>query len=231
MLQLERRNDLMRILHERKSITVKELCAALYASPATVRRDLEALENEGVLKRSFGGAVLTETFPDELPLAVRAVAHVAEKKRIAAKAARFVLPGETVFIDGSSTTQFLVPHLAGVPEITVVTNSPLVCAALAEYRVRCLCTGGELLSGAMSLCGSDAERFVRGIRAHAVFFSARGAAGGTLTDSSKAVRDVKLAMIENSAKQYYLGDTSKNGLCYPYAVARLADLTAAVDEG
>ena len=67
MLQLERQQDLMRLLQIHKSMTVKELCDALYASPATVRRDLAALERAGLLQRSFGGAVLCEVFPDQRP--------------------------------------------------------------------------------------------------------------------------------------------------------------------
>ena len=79
MLQIERQQDILRLLGTHKSMTVKELCTALFASPATIRRDLAELERAGHLRRSFGGAVLTESYPDQLPLTVRACDRITEK--------------------------------------------------------------------------------------------------------------------------------------------------------
>ena len=230
MLQLERQQDIMRLLQSRKSMTVKELCTALYASPATVRRDLSALEQAGLLQRSFGGAVLCETFPDQLPFAVRAEEHVAEKKRIAAKAAGLLRPGETVFLDASTTTFYLTLYLKDIPDLTVITNSPRACEALAERSVRCFCTGGEMLEGSHALVGSSAESFVRGIRAHVCVFSARGMANGQITDSSKGERDLKIAMLEHSARSIFLCDSSKEGKTYPYIVTDLDRVDEVITE-
>ena len=71
MLQLQRQNDIMRLLRKNKELTIKEICTKLYCSPATVRRDLVELERQGLLKRSFGGAVLSEDFSNQLPLSIR----------------------------------------------------------------------------------------------------------------------------------------------------------------
>ena len=230
MLQLERRQDILRLLQQRKSMTVKELCDALYASAATVRRDLAALEQAGLVARSFGGAVLCEVFPDQRPFSVRSGEQTAQKKRIAAKAAPLIRAGETVFLDASTTTHFLVPHLRDIPDLTVITNSPHTCVALAEQGVRSLCTGGELLAGSLALVGSDAERFVREIRAHVCVFSARGLCDGEITDSSKAERDLKLAMLKNAVRSIFLCDSSKVGARYPYVVGTVAQVDAVVDE-
>ena len=230
MLQLERQKDLMRLLQIHKSMTVKELCDALYASAATVRRDLAALERAGLLQRSFGGAVLCESFPDQQPFAVRSVEQIAQKKRIAAKATSLIHAGETVFLDASTTTHELIPYLRDVPDLTVVTNSPRACLALAECGVRCFCTGGELLAGSVALVGSDAIRFVSGIRAHVCVFSARGVQNGVITDSSKAERDLKIAMLQNAERSIFLCDSSKVGNSYPYVIANAADVTCSVDE-
>lgn len=231
MLQLERQKDLMRLLQIHKSMTVKELCGALFASPATVRRDLEALEQAGLLTRSFGGAVLNEIFPDQQPFSVRSGEHMAQKKRIAAKAATLIHGGETLFLDASTTTHYLVPHLRDIPDLTVVTNSPHVCLTLAEYGVRSFCTGGELLAGSLALVGSDAESFVRKIRAHVCVFSARGVANGEISDSSKAERDLKIAMLERAERSIFLCDSSKQGKSFPYIVAALSEIDHRIDEG
>lgn len=230
MLQLERQNDILRLLNEKKELTVKELCALLYCSPATVRRDLEALEKKGALKRSFGGAVLSESFSDQIPLFLRSAKRIPEKKRICAKAAAFFRPGTTVFVDASSTTCFLAPYLRNIPELTVITNNPHLNIRLSECGIHNLCTGGEMLNGSIAMAGSDAIRFVESIHADAFFFSARGVCDGEISDSSKAERDIKTAMAERAAHLYFLCDTSKHGLRFPYTVARLSDMDAVIDE-
>ena len=230
MLQLQRQNDMMRLLSEKKELTVKELCALLYCSPATVRRDLAELEGKGLLKRSFGGAVINETFADQLPLFLRSAERVAEKKRICAKAVRFFRPGETVFLDASTTTFFLAPLLKGIDGLTVITNNPHLSIKLSEYRVHNFCTGGEMLNDSIAFVGDEAIRFVGGIYAHAFFFSARGVADGEISDSSKAERDIKIAMFERSARRYFLCDSTKVGQRYPYTVTTLSHVDATVDE-
>ena len=76
-----------------------------------------------------------------------------------------------------------------------------------------------MLNSSIALVGSEAERFVRGIRADACFFSARGVYRGGIYDSSKEERDIKIAMLENSERYYFLCDSSKFEAVYPYLIA------------
>lgn len=230
MLQLQRQNDILRLIKKKKELTVKEICAALYVSPATVRRDLCDLEKQGHIKRSFGGAVLNESFFDQQPLSVRGVKNIPEKQRICAKAAQFLHEGETVFIDASSTTYFLAAHLKDIPDITVITNNPHLNIVLSKMNVQNYCTGGKMLNSSMAFVGSEAERFIRGIHADSFFFSARGICDGRIYDSSKSERDIKIAMLENSSKHYFLGDSSKMGTVFPYLVAEEKDLDKLITE-
>ena len=230
MLQLQRQNDILRYLKKEKELTVKELCAMLYCSQATVRRDLAELEKQGLVKRSFGGAVLNESFFDQQPLAVRGVKNVTEKQRICAKAAQFLCPGETIFIDASSTTCFLASHLKNIPDLIVITNNPHLNILLSQMKVRNYCTGGEMLNSSIALVGSEAERFVRGIRADAFFFSARGVFEGGIYDSSKEERDIKIAMLEHSRKHYFLCDSAKFDNAYPYLITRQELLEETITE-
>ena len=230
MLQQQRHRQILELLRAQKELTVKELCARLYLSPATVRRDLSALEQQGYLKRSYGGAVLTEFFADQLPLAIRSATHIAQKKRICAKAASLIHDGDTLFLDASSTTYFLAPHLTNFSELTVITNNPHLCIALSELKIRNHCTGGEMLHDSIALVGRDAERMIDGIRANLCFFSARGYREGELSDSSKAERDVKLAMLGRADVRVCLCDRSKNGLSFPYRIAHADDLDEVITE-
>ncbi|MBQ8345428.1 MAG: DeoR/GlpR transcriptional regulator [Clostridia bacterium] len=230
MLPLQRQNDIMRLLEQNKELTVKEICAALYYSPATVRRDLNELEQRGLLKRSFGGAVLTESYAEQLPLTIRAATHIGAKKHICAKAASMISEGDTVFLDASSTTYFLAPHLRGIADLTVITNNPHLCVVLSQLKIRNFCTGGEMLHDSIALAGSEAERFVRGVHAHKCFFSARGLCDGEISDSSKPERDMKCAMLERSDTHIFLCDTSKVGTRFPYRITDLSAIDTMIDE-
>jgi DeoR/GlpR family transcriptional regulator of sugar metabolism len=230
MLQLQRHNEIMRLLSDHKELTVKELCAQLYYSPATIRRDLAELEEKGLLKRSFGGAVLSDNFTDQFPLEIRAAQNLAQKKRICAKAAQLVESGDTIFIAGSTTTFFLAEYLRQIPNITVITNSPHMNIRLSEAHVKNLCAGGEMLPNSTVLVGSETERFIRGIRAAKFFFSARGYANGVISDSSKSERDIKITMLEQSQKSYFLYDRSKLDQVYPFCIAKDTDVTELIDE-
>lgn len=230
MLKLERHKDIMRILNERKSITVKELCTLLYASPATIRRDLAELERSGMLQKSFGGAVVRDSFYDQLPLSLREEESIASKRKIAARAATLIHPGDTIFIDASTTTFCLAPFLSSIPEITVITNSPKLSLALASQDVTNYSTGGKMLNDSAALVGSSAEKYIGGIYAHSVFFSARGICNNIATDSSKGERDIKIAMIENSKNAYLLCDSGKQGKKYPYIVTNAGRISMLIDE-
>lgn len=230
MLQLQRRNEILDLLKKEREMTVKELCARLFCSPATVRRDLFELEKQGLIKRSFGGAVYSDSFFDQQPLALRGVENVAAKQRICARGAALLKGGETVFVDASSTSFFLAPYLKHVPEITVITNNPHLNIVLSQLGVRNYCTGGEMLNSSIALVGSEAERFVRGVRADVMFFSARGVCEGQIYDSSKEERDIKIAMLERAQRRYFLCDSSKLGHAYPYLVAAESELDGTVTE-
>lgn len=228
MLQLERQKDILKILSERKNVTVKELCSYLYASPATIRRDLHELENEGLITRSFGGAVLNEVFPHQVPASIRENENAAEKKKLAAKAAKLILPGETILIDGSTTTFWLAPYLKQIPDITVITNNPKLSLALSEYCVRNFSTGGEMLSESMILVGTQAEHFIRSIRAHKFFFSARGIQEGYITDSCVYQCGIKQTMLACSEKSYFLCGNDKFGHTYPHVITATDNITGII---
>jgi len=183
-----------------------------------------------LLKRSFGGAVLTERYTEQLPLAIRAAKHIAAKKHICAKAAEWICDGDTLFLDASSTTYFLAPYLKAFSELTVITNNPHLSVALSELKIHNLCTGGEMLNDSIALVGSDTQRFLRGIRAHKCFFSARGLCDGEISDSSKEERDVKIAMLERAEQSFFLCDSSKENLRFPYTVAALSERIRRIDE-
>ena len=229
MLQLKRKNDILQLLREHKELTVKELCAMLYSSPATIRRDLCELESEGLLKRSFGGAVLVEDYSNQLPRNLRYRTNIQAKKALCAKAAQLIHDGDTIFIDASSTTYFLAPYLKKYQELTVVTNNPGLSLLLSDMKIHNLCTGGEMLNDSCALVGKEAEHFVSRIHAHKCFFSARGYTD-IASDSSRFERDIKEEMLAHANQSCFIADPSKRGSSFPYPIVNLADVDCVVVE-
>ena len=91
-------------------------------------------------------------------------------------------------------------------------------------------TGGEMLNNSIALTGSEAERFVRGICVDSFFFSARGIYDKQIFDSSKGERDMKIAMLAQSQKHYFLCDTSKQQQRFPYLITDISNIDEIIEE-
>lgn len=103
MLAIDRSKKIMSLLQKDGSVMVPQLSKLFDVTEETVRRDLEKLENDGLLKRTHGGAVLNENIKVDLPLNIREVTNIEGKKRIGIKVAEYIEDGETIILDSSST--------------------------------------------------------------------------------------------------------------------------------
>ena len=231
MYNLERQEQIMGILEERKSISVKQLSKLLYVSQPTVRRDLDSLCRQGKVQRTHGGVVLRKASDAEIPLMFREDQNNAAKKAIAEKASRLIHDGDVIFLDASSTVSYLVPHLKKFRDLLVVTNSPKTSMRLGEQNIKNYCTGGLLLSHSIAYVGSETEKFIAGINADVFFFSSRGyTEDGHITDSSELEVAAKKAMLRNAQKSYYLCDSSKRDKKFAFNVCSVNDLAGIIDE-
>ncbi|MCP4385688.1 MAG: DeoR/GlpR transcriptional regulator [Hyphomicrobiales bacterium] len=143
-LPARRRSELLNIAKTRGSITVTEIANELAVSTDTIRRDLDYLSGRGLLMRTHGGAVPVDGFMDrDTPIGIRVNARATEKARIARAAAALIVDGETLIINGGSTTRALVGELGSLRNLTIVTNSLSVPAAVLPNTAR----GVYLLGG------------------------------------------------------------------------------------
>ena len=170
----ERHNKIIDILEKRSSASVHYLAQALYVSEPTIRRDLAALQEQGKIRRTFGGAVLSDMINREVPFALREHENRRAKDAIARMAVKQIRDGQIIFLDASSTVSYLTPYLASFSDLTVITNSPKTSLKLAELKIRSLSTGGLLLENSIAFVGAHAENFVRNFNADIFFFSCRG---------------------------------------------------------
>lgn len=223
----ERERSILEILVRQKRVSVKELAAALYISEPSVRRDLAQLEQQRLIKRVHGGAVLDETGISQLkiPFVIRELENTDEKVRIARRASQLVHDGDTVFLDASSSAYNLVPFLLSKNELTIITSGIKTMTALAEYGRRVLCTGGDVMNTCLSLVGDTAVETVHHYHADICFFSCRGISEtGELSDISREENLVRQAMIARSRTAYLLCTRNKLGKQFYHRLCHASDL-------
>lgn len=231
MYDLERQEKILNILSKSGSVSVARLARELFVSQPTVRRDLSALAERGVISRTHGGAVLRDTSEREIPLMFREDQNNAAKRKIAEKAIEHVKNGSVIFLDASTTVSYLIPLLERFEDLVVVTNSPKTSMCLGERGIKNYSTGGLLLMHSVAYVGSEAERFVAGINADLFFFSSRGyLEEGSITDSSAEEASLRRAMLKNAEKAIYLADSTKRGQKYMYNICDVADVDAVINE-
>jgi DeoR/GlpR family transcriptional regulator of sugar metabolism len=163
-LPARRRFELIRLARRQGQLSVTELSSQFGVSPDTIRRDLDLLSVRGLVRRTHGGAVPADHLvPSESPFAQRLNLRTAEKTRIAQCAAALIQNGETLIINGGSTTRIFAFEMAGKKNLTVVTNALAIPASLPEQAVRDIFVlGGEyraeshITVGSVAYCGSTA---------------------------------------------------------------------------
>ena len=211
MLTLERQQAIVDYLKKKKSTTVTELSKLLFIGEATIRRDLNKLEKEGVLKRTYGGAVLLEGLDIEIPLAVRVEEQKKPKEVIGQLAAGLVSDGNIIVIDSSSTALRMIPYLKDRANLTVITNGNKTSMELGELlHTKVYCTGGILRENSMSFIGELARKCIQEFYTDLLFFSCKSISmEGGLSDVNNDEAELRRLMIRNCEKAVLLCDSSK----------------------
>lgn len=233
MLPLERRNQILEILSKKQAATVDELCAALYSSGATIRRDLQILENSGLIRRTHGGAVHIDSNTRDFPLTLRENENAAAKEQLAQKALSLIKDGQTLFMDSSSTVCHLARRLSGFQSLRVITNGLKTASILAEISgIEVYSTGGRLRETAMSFTGNQAMDFVRNFSADLAFISCRGVEPDVgITDSDESEASLKRVYIQNARHVILMCDNSKLGKRYFCKVGPLDSVHKIITNG
>lgn len=214
MLAQERRFRICEILSGQRTVSASELQRLLKVTSATVRRDLAALERQGLLVRSHGGAVSKSSNTNFQPsYDTLGRTNPEEKQWIAAEAAKLILDGDTIFLEGSTTVYELASRLQSHNRLTVVTNSPLIVCQLQHYpNINVMCTGGDLQRDIFYLSGQWAQRALSEIRVDKAVLgvSAIDPAYGIST-ASQAEAQIKKMIMKAAKVKIALADHSKFG--------------------
>lgn len=209
------------------TVDVGELAEQLSASPATIRRDLAALERQRLLARTHGGAV-AHAVTYELPLRYKGVRHAEEKRRIATAAAATVSEGMAVGMTGGTTATEVARALADRQELTIVTNALNIASELGvRPNIKLIVTGGLARSKTFELSGPIAEASLTGLNLDVAFIGVDGVdARAGCTTHEEVEAHTNGVMIQHSKRVVLVADSSKIG---KVAFARIC-AAGAVDE-
>jgi DeoR/GlpR family transcriptional regulator of sugar metabolism len=202
------------ILRKQPGLRVPELAQALNVSEGTVRNDLNALEEEGRLRRVHGGAVLNNQDQFQNNSFVRRYKQsVSAKLMITREAALLVRDGDSIFLDASSTDYYLARELAKRQELRVVTNGFEVARELAENPSNnVILIGGVVNNNSSSVTGLLSERIIEEMSIEKTFLSCSGfSLERGMTEILLAEAQIKRKVIESSQQLYALVDSSKFG--------------------
>lgn len=227
----EREKEILEILLKQKNVTVKQLADLLFISEPSVRRDLASLENQRLIKRIHGGAILEETMmsKNKIPFLIREYEQSNDKTLIAQKAIEFVNDNDVIFLDASTSCYYLIPFLASKRNITVITNGVKTLTKLAEYDINVIATGGSLVNSCLALVGEEAFKTIESYNADIAFFSCRGLSDdGYLTDIAPEENNIRKRMIKNSKKAYLLCASEKFGKKYFHNLCHKDELTGII---
>ncbi|HEV3304586.1 MAG TPA: DeoR/GlpR family DNA-binding transcription regulator [Planctomycetaceae bacterium] len=230
MLVDQRRLQILEITEKSGFVALSELVERVGASESTVRRDLDYLDGIGQIRRTRGGAAYVG---DSItPFEVRGTRAKEQKEHIAAVAAALVEPGETVLLDGGTTTLEVAKHLVGKP-LQVVTNSlPIVNILVNSPQTELIVIGGFLYPKTGVNLGPIAVAALKSIHARRLFVSAGGITAAGLFNSNALLVETERQMIDSAEELIVVSDSSKLGhsalahLCPLDVVDRLV-----VDEG
>jgi DeoR/GlpR family transcriptional regulator of sugar metabolism len=169
MLTKRRQQLLLEYINTHKSAQVTELCREFDISISTVRRDLIALEDHGLISRVHGGAIPVER-SNELPILQRSFQQAEEKRRIGEAAAGLVEDGDTILITGGTTTDSMLPYLAPRGNLTVITNSISCAYSLTQHpHIAVAMLGGWLRHAGFSVHGPLTESGLRDLHPTKIF--------------------------------------------------------------
>ncbi|HET7479109.1 MAG TPA: DeoR/GlpR family DNA-binding transcription regulator [Rubrobacteraceae bacterium] len=209
----ERHGFILDLARAEGRVEVSALADSFGVSAETIRRDLAALERQGMLRRTHGGAVPMERLRFEPEVAERLATMTEEKARIARAAVAFVPSRGTILLDAGTTTGALADLLPGGRDLTVVTNGlPIASMLAAHSSMTVLMAGGRVRGKTLAAVDDLAARFIEDYAPDVAFVGTNGmtVARGLMTpDPAEAT--VKRAMIRNGRRVVVLADHTKVG--------------------
>jgi DeoR family fructose operon transcriptional repressor len=232
LIPAERRKLIRDRVHAARVVSNPELCRLLNVSEATVRRDLEWLEKQGVLERSHGGASLSQRVKLEPGYAARALAHPEEKASIGAAAAALIEEGDTIFVNAGTTATQVIRNIPSGMKVTVVTNNLSAALEVHAEEIELILLGGTLYPRTNAVVGHFAADNLRRMNANKTFIGADGISlkYGYTVPSNPEAELVRLMIERTHGAVIVVADHSKWGVVSNFEVAQIDEVQMLVTD-
>lgn len=206
----ERFQKILSILSDKDYVSVERLSKELFVSMPTVRRDLNTMQDMGLVIRSHGGVMMRRGEADGGPAVFRMGINAGEKLKLDKAAAKLLRDNIMVFMDESTTTLHIIDQMPAFKNITVVTNSISVLQLSAKYGLPTICIGGEMSYDTMSFYGRDAEDMITRYGIDIMFFSSSAITPRSwIADYSPQANSLRRQVIQLADRKVFLCDKSK----------------------
>lgn len=209
MLLDQRRSGVLEIIEQKGFASLRQIADEISVSESTIRRDLEYLESIGQIRRTRGGAAYVgeslSGFDDRRNLALR------EKQRIGRCVADLIGPGETIILDGGTTTLEVARHLAG-KSLQIVTNSlPIVNHLVSVPDIELIFLGGYLYPKTGVALGALTVAALKQIQARRLIMGVGGITEAGLFNSNSLLVEAEQQMMDSADEVILVADSSKFG--------------------
>ncbi|MBV8899671.1 MAG: DeoR/GlpR transcriptional regulator [Verrucomicrobia bacterium] len=232
-----RRRAILEFLASQGNVKVDALSKHFEVSEVTIRKDLTELEEQGLLQRTYGGAVFSHRSRFNAPLLEKLHVQGDQKRAIAQAAVQYIEEGDCIILDAGSTTLAMAQLLASKPLVSkfrslfIITTSVPAALELSRGGHQILLAGGQVRNHSLALIGPTTVRVLADHHADRAFL---GTSGITLSHGYSTPNpldaEVKQAMIRSSTKSYVLADASKFGHASLARFARLEDIDLTITD-
>ena len=233
LLPAERQQQILKILRENFTIRSSNLSELLCVSEMTIRRDLDALEEKGLVERTHGGAVFRqEPVPSKFHYRNSVKVNPEQKQRIAQQAASMIEPNDIIYIGEGTTASMVVRFVAPAMPFTIFTNNLGVTAEMEDTSSELILLGGTYSITTHSLAGPLTMEMIRQVNASKVFLGADGLSlSAGLTTPNLEIAVIERSMIRHTSGQIIvMADHPKFGLVAEMSVAPLKHIDVLITD-
>ncbi len=234
LIPAQRHELILKHLSAHKISSCATLADYLQVSESTIRRDLEALENQGLVERTRGGAILNEHIRAEAEYVQRAQRFIEEKRLIGKVAATLIEPGDLVFINSGTTTAQLIQNIHGISNVTIITNNTSALSDMTDMDYELDLLGGKYLPLSQAVVGTFTMDNLNQVYATKAFIGVEGVSlkyGCTVSTFSEA-EIIRLMITHTQGPVIIVADHTKWGAVSNHLIARVDQIHKLVtDEG
>lgn len=231
MKKHDRLDQIIEYLKEHNLVTVDDLVAATHSSPATIRRDLIKLDQQGVISRAHGGVTFNRFIPAQPTTNEKIHRNLHEKQAIADIATQFVKPGDAIILDAGTTTLEIARRIAHIP-LRVITSDLHIALFLSAFKqIEVTIIGGKIDDSSQSCIGEHGRQLLKQVNPDIAFVSCNSWSlekGVTTPTEAKAL--IKSSIASQANRTVLVADSSKYGAYSLFSAIPLQQLTDVVTD-